>query len=206
MLSLQKNRDASVMLAHLPGMWTPFFTSNSVEIFADAYDQVLSRLGVKNVIVLGLSAGGLVGMAMRHPAIRQLVLADTPISTGDLWPLEQAFEGPAAREPQARKWFDDILGFKNGGWEDRGYRRLLDRLRTPTTVLLGDIPLQPRRTSDRMPSLVSTEDRAAYEGHPLVQTKLLPGVGHNISRDGTDGLVEVLTTTFAAVAAASKGG
>jgi pimeloyl-ACP methyl ester carboxylesterase len=199
LLSLQRHPTASVMLLHLPGMHTPFLSTNSVEVFADAYDQVLERLGVAKAVVVGLSAGGLVALAMKHRSIRRLILADTPLSTGDLWPLEGAFKGPASRVPAAGKWFDDILGYTPHGWEDRGYRPLLDRLNTPAMVLLGGLPLQPHRPFDRMPSLVTPEDRAAYERHPLVETQVLPDVGHNIARDGTGAFTAAITETFEAL-------
>lgn len=211
LVSLQRHPTASVVLLHLPGMYTPFFAENSVETFAQAFDQVIGRLGLRRALVIGLSIGGAVALAMQHQAVRRLLLLDTPLTTDDLWPLEEAFATPSQRIPAAGRWFHDMLGYSPAGWERRDYTPLLERLDKPTTVLLGGVPLQPRRPLDRQPSLVCEADRARYRRHPMVEVRVVPAAGHNVAGDGTADFHAAMRSAFEEidrqpVAAPGRGG
>jgi pimeloyl-ACP methyl ester carboxylesterase len=174
--------EADVALVHLPGMNTPFFREPSVQAFAEAFDQVLERLSPRNVVVLGASVGGLVALAMRHPAIRGLVLMDTALSMG-LWPLRNLVA--PTTHPRAVEWYEAILGFSSRrDGPGRDYGHLLDGVDVPVLALIGDVPLgEPRSIATKAPSLVTPADRARYEEHPGVQVITAWGCGHNLWRD-----------------------
>lgn len=171
--------DVDVALVHLPGFHSPAFETASLQAFGGAFDAVLAALGHPAVVALGASIGGTTTLAMRSPSIRRRVLLDSPLQTGALKPLQDRVR-PSA-------WYRDVMGFTEGGIENRDYRGLLDQLRAPAIVLIGgDAP------ADRLPSLVSEADRAVYFAKRGIRSLTIPGVGHNIPTDATSTMLRAV--------------
>jgi hypothetical protein len=64
--------------------------------------------------------------------------------------------------------------------ENRDYRHLLDEITVPTDVIVGQLPLLPRRSTEIWPSFTSADDRAALAANPLVTLHEGPaGTGHS---------------------------
>ena len=126
--------------------------------------------------------------------------------TAPLWPFHVTAREFLASEPTnrgARVAADQIFGIPEAGAVvDRDYRALLQRLRTPLDVILGDLPLEPVRSLEDLPSLCSREDRAALAAHPRVTVHPgPPGSGHDlgITPDGAQLVRAVLRQALDAV-------
>ena len=176
--------DIDVALVHLPGMYTPFFAQSTPQVFGRAFDEVLATLGYGRVVVVGVSMGGVAALAMKSPAVRRLILVDTPLSTGGLWPLHERFRKQVAANPPAQKWLWELFGIGPSAVENRDYRPLLETMTVPATVFVGGQPLGEPRPVDEMPSLVSDEDRALSDRHPRVEVLVVKDAGHNVPRTG----------------------
>jgi hypothetical protein len=176
---------ADVMLASLPGLHSPGLADVSLAAFSRAFDEVADALG-RAVVVLGVSLGGLVALGLRSAWVRSVVALDPPLSSAALWPIADQFEASGV----GAEWLRAVCGV--GVPEPVSYRGALDGLRVPALVLLGGEPHGPRLTDGRLPSLVSADDRMAYEVHPMVTTKVLEGVGHNIPVQGLAAMMGAL--------------
>lgn len=187
-----------VLRAHLPGNHCPELVGHSIGLYAAAYDAALRVLAPDvSVTVFGLSTGALVALALRHPTIRQLLLVEPPLRTGKLWPLAERF---ASVEPGwAATFVQHVFGMGQEPVEDRDYTGLLDRLKTPTLVVMGGVPLNPRRDLDILPSLVDEPERDRLRHHPWVRTVVAPDAGHNVP-------AQAQHTMFATLAAALPDG
>ena len=172
-----------VALTHLPGLHSPFLSENSVEVFAAAFDEVLAKLGHRDVVIVGQSIGGPVAMAMRSPAIRRLMLLDSPLSTASLWMLPDIFRGWIRSAPALAPWIWDVFGISETTVENRDYRPLLAGLRVPAEVLAAGDPLGDPRPLVRTPSLISEDDMAAYEATPGMSVAVVADCGHDILAD-----------------------
>jgi len=173
--------DADVLLAHLPGNHCPGLREPTVEGFASAFDEVVGQLG-RPTIVLGVSAGALVALAMRSPRLAGIVAADPPLRTANLWPIIPAFRRHAASDPDVAAFVLNVFGIGPAEVTGRDYTPLLDDPAAPTICLVGDDRLEPERTCDSMPSLVDAVALEALRRHPGIALRLVPGVGHEISR------------------------
>jgi len=199
MLGLMPDRlpDADVVLTDMPGMNSPLLNENNIQTFGETFDEVADTIfPAREVNVFGVSAGGLIALAMRSPRLRRLLLIDTPLTTGRCWPLRPLWTR-AAGDAHLLGWLQTILGIGPLGIEDRDYRSLFNGLTARTVVLIGGEALGGPRALDRMPSLVADADREAYLNHPLVYVRTIAGVGHNIPRDAMGPLMDVLRVTAA---------
>jgi pimeloyl-ACP methyl ester carboxylesterase len=181
MLDLTKFLPAvDVALVHLPGMHSPFFDENTPAVFASAFDQTLDHLGYERVIVLGISIGGIVALAMRAPSIQRIILVDTPLTTGKLWPIHDTFRETVGDHAQARRWIAQMLGIHIDRVDDLDYRALLAAAPMPLTAMVGGDALGEPRKIARTPSLVSEADRRVYAADPNVDLIVVPDAGHNV--------------------------
>ena len=123
-------------------------------------------------------------MSMRQA---QRVLAIEPfLETGKLWALFEILSPSVVGNGAA--WVEAIFGRPGDG---RDYRSILDGLRVPTEIIVGDVPLFPRRPVMGLPSLCDEADRAAFRAHPLVH--LQQGVGgHGVHMGSQDMINEAL--------------
>ena len=189
--------DTDVAFVHLPGMFSPFFSNPSVKGFAAAFDEVLAVFGRRHVVVLGLSLGGTVALAMRSPDVKTLLLVDSLLDTQPLWMLPQLCRPRMDEHPELERWSFDLLGVSRTEVVRRDYRPLLADLSVRTGVLVGsELPGAPRPI-EQTPSLVSEDDRALYRAHPLVTLRVVPGTGHNIPRDATGAIVGAVQAVIA---------
>lgn len=167
-----------VWRVHLPGNHCPPLAANSVGVFAAAYSRAIgAALAGREVVVAGLSVGGLVALGLRAANIRGLVVVEPPLLTEGVWPLRIVGE-------QAPPGNDDflwqVLGIAPDHLEPRDYSALLANLSLPTQVLVGGEMGPPRREFDIMPSLVSPACRALLDAHPKVTVIEAPDAGHNV--------------------------
>jgi pimeloyl-ACP methyl ester carboxylesterase len=164
-------RFPSVALVHLPGVHTPFLSENSVEAFAEAFDEVIDQIALP-AVALGVSMGGVVSLAMKRP--QGLLLLDPTLRT-PIPDLEKIFAPPAAKFPEAARWFEDIFGFRHDGWTSKDYRYLLDELRVPAHTLAGS----------------RGYCRAIDVQHPLMGVTTVDA-GHVISKDAPDATMDAI--------------
>jgi hypothetical protein len=180
---------AEVALVHLPGFHSPILRPLAVETFAAAYDEVVGQLFADcDVLVVGLSAGALAGLAMRSERVRGQVLVEPFFSTAHLWPLVEWLQADLIGSSQQLKeaWVEAIFGVTRDGLQDRDYSRLA-ALRVPTWALLGSIPLLPRRPVHSITSLTSDADRSTLvEAGAVLQTA---NSGHDVPGEDRPALV-----------------
>lgn len=172
-----------VWRAHLPGNHCPPLAANSVGMYAAAYSHAIgTALKGRDVVVLGLSVGGLAALGLRAAHVRRLVVVEPPLLTDGLWPLEIVRE-------QAPAGHDDflwqVLGIAADRIEPRDYSGLLANLRLPARALVGGQCEPPQRDFVIMPSLITAECRALLDAHPQVTVIEAPGAGHNVPARAT---------------------
>lgn len=166
-----------VALVHLPGMHTPFFADCSVEAFARAFDEVIGHFPHTKILILGVSTGALVAMAMRKAGL--VLLIEPPLSPPRAWPLISQFRNWARENADIARWVEGLFGYRQDGIDAKDYSHLLN-LSAPGVVLVGGTPLEPVRAFQRMPSLVTDLDRARISATPQLECIVIPEVGHNV--------------------------
>jgi hypothetical protein len=187
--------DVDVVRLHHPGNHCPGLEPLHLGAIAAAYGSALeTRFPGRRAAVLAMSAGALVALALRWPAVRRMVLVEPFLRTGHIWPFRRL--GERVETETQRDFVRNVLGADGTRLEDRDYSHLLAALATPTRVLLGDTPLGAPRDISEMPSLVDDRDRAALGAHPLVSVTEAPG-GHNVGSRHVD-------LIFAAISAAAR--
>jgi pimeloyl-ACP methyl ester carboxylesterase len=183
------------VVGFLPGDRNPPLAETSVSAFAWAFDEVVDQLGP--TVVMGLSIGGLVALAMRSPNIRRVIAVEPPLVTGKLWPMATMLGG--AWTSHHRNLVENVFGLSPDGFPGRDYSGLLEGLHRPTDVVLGDEPLFPVRTLERWPSFVDEPERALLRAHPLVKVHLAPA-GHNVPFHAPQVLLPILLAAMEAEA------
>jgi len=167
-----------VLRTHLPGNHGPELSDGSIEGMAAAISQAMvARFAGRPFVILGLSTGALVAMAIAAPDLKALLLVEPFLRTLHVWP----FRGMANhyREPAQQRFLWTVLGVRDGEAEERDYRRLARDLRVPGFVLLGGLPLQPPRQLPVLPSFVDEVDRATLRAQPLLTIAEAPEAGHH---------------------------
>jgi pimeloyl-ACP methyl ester carboxylesterase len=170
-----------VWRTHLPGNHCPPLQVTSVGAFGFAISQAIGeRLSGRQVAVVGVSAGALVGLALDQRLIRRFLLVEPPLWPTVCWPfLDFRDHMPPDGEDFVRR----IFGVGPTSVEARDYRGLLDRLTKPALVLIGDEPLEPLRALPRWPSLVDADSRRRLAAHPLVYLRVVAGAAHDLIGD-----------------------
>ena len=178
--------EADVQVAHLPGIYTPTLSETSIPIFCRAFDALVDTIG-RDLLIVGLSTGGVVGLGMRSPFIRRICAVEPPLTT-TLWPMTPRLNRLAL--PAHRRWAAAIF--------DQDHRHVLDGLRTPADVLLSAERLGDPRPITHLPSLVSDAAVAALDAHPCVTTSKVVGPGHNVVGDAPEALLAFVRSSLSA--------
>ncbi|WP_304170142.1 alpha/beta fold hydrolase [Phenylobacterium aquaticum] len=177
---------ADVVLAHLPGMYTPFLDRSSVPDFAAAFDEVITRMFAnRRVVVMGLSIGGLVAMSLKAKEMAAVVACDPPLSTIGLWPMRDKLREIVTSElvtPSLLAWVENIFGVTPRGEVNVDYRGVLGGTTVPTSIVVGGVPLEPERALAQFPSFVSSADREVLNACPGLEVMLAPDAGHNLAK------------------------
>ena len=187
--------DYSVALAHVPGMYTPFFADQSIAAFGRAFDEIVAAFGGPTV-VLGVSIGGAVAMAMNSPHVQGRILLDTPLQTAGLWQISEGMRERIAMGPDYAAWIEALFGVTAAGVVNRDYRGLV---RPGDIVLLASDPLGEPRPTQRAPSAVSEADRAVYRAAGA-RVVVVPDSGHDIARDGYETMLATIEEAMRALA------
>jgi pimeloyl-ACP methyl ester carboxylesterase len=169
-----------VLRTHLPGNHSPALAETSIAAMSGAISEALtSRFAGRSMVTLGFSTGALVAMGVAAPGLKALLLVEPFLRTAHVWPFRGMVEDHRSAEQQTFLW--NVLGVRDGEAEQRDYRHLARGLGVPGHVLLGGIPLVPRRPLPNLPSLVDEEDRATLRAQPLLNLTEVPGAGHNVA-------------------------
>ncbi len=141
-------------------------------------------------------AGALVALgAARRTPVASLVLAEPFLRSQPIWALDECVRRFAPiGEPHWPAWTEEFLETATGGLDARP---LLEGLTTPTHVVMGAVPLDPRRQLTRLPSLAGEDDRALWAASPNVTTYVCEGAGHDIAAEAPKPLVTVLRRAVA---------
>ena len=167
-----------VMIGRVPGDGAPQLASISIGAFASAYSEAVCALGDRSVFAYGISAGALTALALRGPNIKGQLLIEPPLQTGGLWPLRDALRDVGPEGWEAISW--PVFGISATCHEDRDYAHLLESLAAPTTVLVGDVLLEPRRPLEDQPSLVGEAARNRLQKTSRLSLHIIPNCGHSI--------------------------
>lgn len=80
--------NVDVFAGRLPGDHAPSTMTTSLGVHAAAYSYAIgAKFGDAPLLVVGVSVGGLIAMALRAPSVRRLLVMDPPLRTGELWSL-----------------------------------------------------------------------------------------------------------------------
>ena len=169
-----------VLRTHLAGNHCPSLIDTSIGAMASAISQAMtSRFGGRPLIVLGISTGALVAMAVATPDLKALLLVEPFLRTLHVWPFRGMVQ--EYRSPGQQNFLWKVLGVRDGEAAERDYRHLARALRVPGHVLLGGVPLMPKRPLPILPSFVDEEDRATMRDQPLLNVTEVPDAGHNVA-------------------------
>jgi pimeloyl-ACP methyl ester carboxylesterase len=91
-----------------------------------------------------------------------------------------------------RSFIHNVFGVTESGIEERRYDGALASLSIPTHVQVGDEPLFPERTLEKLPSLVDEPERALLAAHPSITLSVAPGAGHNVLQQSAPAFVSAL--------------
>lgn len=186
--------DLPVVFAPSPGTFCPSLVTASVGAFVSAYDAALNQLG-REVLICGVSLGGLVGLGLRSPWVRGVLALDPPLTVEPASPLATLFhrvQAEAPDNPVVAETLWTIFGVAPDRAERRSYLSLLEGLKAPTIVLAGDLEAGlDRSDEDHLPGVLSVGDEQALVAAG-VEVRRLPGVGHQIAVGGAREIVEAL--------------
>ena len=181
--------DCDVVTGHLPGNHCPTLISASVGVYASAYSHVIAQqFADRTVIGCGASIGGLVAQGLRAPQVRNLLVIEPPLVMSKIWPLWPTLRSKLAASPDdaaQRDFIVNVFGVTETAVAERRYDSLLDALRKPTHVVVGDQPLFPERALAKLPSLVDEPERARMAAHPMIRLSVAPNAGHNVLQEST---------------------
>ncbi|THD59342.1 alpha/beta hydrolase [Phenylobacterium sp.] len=170
--------DAAVM--RLPGNGTPVLAETSVAAWGGAVSDLIGiALAGRPVMLVGLSIGALVALAVRHPRVARIVALEPPLDTGKLWPLAERLQARWRETPADRTFLEAVFGQGAASLEGRTYGHLFAGA-PPADVALGEVALYPERPLPRFPSFVDTPEREWLARQPGVALHVAPGAGHNI--------------------------
>lgn len=181
---------ADAAFLHLPGFFSQTLTTTSIAAFAAAFDQVLAaRFSGRTIVLLGVSTGALVALAMRAAEIRTRVLVEPVIRPAKAWPLVQVLRRVLVQYPQPAEaaWVEAIFGVTAEGVGALDYSEMVNA-RVPTWALVGSEPSQPTLA---LPSLLDEADRRLLEDRGL-EVRIAPG-GHDVPANAPQLLMETVS-------------
>lgn len=178
-----------MIIGDIPGMWSQPPDPSTIETFARIYDDVIRQLlPQRPVVVLGVSTGALVSLAMKSPQVRGMVVVEPFLSTADVWPLIQNMQHRLisnAAVPHiavTRKYIYEIFGYTEDSVENIDFAPLLDALSVPTSAIVGAVPLGEPRQLAQWPSLAGPRTRDLLSSHERVEFyEGPPESGHNVT-------------------------
>ena len=171
--------------AHLPGAafidlpghgGAPEVAEVSLRSWIEGVREITARLP-RPPVLIGESLGALVALSIPSRAV---VAIEPPLSTDQLWPLRRTLAAARARGVQIGPEYEAIFA--------EPFHWVLANISAPTLLIAGDVPLLPERPVFPEPSLLTEEDLAAYDAHPLVQVEQIAG-GHNLTDNNFPGLL-----------------
>jgi hypothetical protein len=176
--------DHDVIRVQLPGMRdTPLLSRGGLSALGQAFsDVVAATIPAGPVIALGTSVGCWAALATRHyeRRIDRMVLVEPFFRPADTWPMRVVLRDYLPKfGPEMKVWAQEMLGYGGRGID---YRPLLAELPPRTDVILGGVPLEPRKPG-LLPSYASDEEREMWRRQPGVRIQVCPGVGHAIPDD-----------------------
>jgi pimeloyl-ACP methyl ester carboxylesterase len=193
--------EVDIVSGHLPGNHCPPLISASIGVYASAYSQVIAeQFGDRRVTVCGASIGGLTALGLRAPNIRNLLVIEPPLVMSKLWPMWPTLRHKLAQSPgdkPLRDFIVNVFGVSETAVAERRYDPLLEQLKKPTRVLVGDRPLFPERAFEKLPSLVDDPERAKLAAHPQIRLSVCEGAGHNVLQEASGGFLGALREAVA---------
>ena len=174
---------ADACLMRFPGSAAPPLASFAMSDIALAVGELVeTTFPGRPVVLLGISIGAVVALGVRAPNVARVIAIEPPLTTGKLWPivgpLRQILDG--ARDLQTRDMLLQIFGVSEHELAERDYLGVLDGLRAPADVILGEQPLEPERPVQRFPSLVGVAERRRLAQSPRIRLHIARGAGHNL--------------------------
>lgn len=191
--------DCDVVSGHLPGNHCPTLISAAVGVYASAYSHVIANaFAHRTVIGCGASIGGLVALGLRAPQIRNLLVIEPPLVMSKVWPMWATLRHKLAENDKAQRDFIvNVFGVTETAVSERRYEGLVEALRKPTHVLVGDRPLFPEQAFEKLPSLVDEPERRLLAAHPQVRLSVAPGSGHNVLQESVPAFLGALREAIA---------
>jgi pimeloyl-ACP methyl ester carboxylesterase len=174
---------ADVCIMRLPGAGSPPLRSLAIaDVTLAVAELIESTFPRRPVVLLGVSIGAVVALGVRAANIARVVAIEPPLVTGGLWPVVAPLREALGKSHDrlAHDMAFQAYGIGVQKIEDRNYLGVLQGLRAPTDVVLGEAPLEPERPVDRFPSLVGDPLRRELGRNPRVRLHVAPGAGHNV--------------------------
>jgi pimeloyl-ACP methyl ester carboxylesterase len=182
--------DAAVM--RLPGNQTPALAETSIAAWARAVGELIdSAFAGRAVVLVGLSVGALVALGVRSAQVRRVIALEPPLVMSKLWPMADRLAVRWRDDPAAREVIEAVFGGIGEVRTERTYFHLFDGA-PPVDVIVGEIPLRPKRALEYFPSFVDGPERGWLAARPGVMVHVAAGAGHNVHVFAPDLLREVL--------------
>jgi hypothetical protein len=172
----------SVITTAVPGMYGSAFEDLGLDSLHRSFDRLLETLVPTGPIVtFGLSTGCLLTLGATSPRIVRQLLFEPFFTTANLWPFLRAEQVKAMMaHPGIQMWLWELFGIRERRFvEERDYRFLMDRIKVPTEVMAGGLPLGVERDLPVWPSFLADEDRQTLSRNPMVRWHIGPAdAGH----------------------------
>ena len=167
---------ARVLIGDIPGWRSPFLREQSLGAYRAAWSEVIAALPGPTA-VCGASISGVACLGLNAPNIIGVVVLDPPMTSTDLEPLKVRLADRVANPPNERErelqW--SLFGWAADRVQERDYFPLLDQIKAPVLVLVGD-----SGADGELPSLVGPESLARLVADPRVSVGRVRGGGHHI--------------------------
>ena len=167
---------ARVLIGDIPGWRSPFLREQSLDAYTEAWSEVIAKLASPTA-VCGASISGVACFGINAPNLIGVVVLDPPMTSIDLEPLKIRLAHRIANPPNQREcelqW--NLFGWAADRLEERDYFPLLDQIKAPVLVLVGD-----SGAHGELPSLVGPESLARLVADPRVSVGRVRGGGHHI--------------------------
>jgi hypothetical protein len=183
---VDKHPHDNVIVGGLPGMGTPSFERHLAAEYATAFDELIAALlPAQPVVAYGVSTGSLVTLGLKARNVVRHIVQEPFLNTADLWPFVSYSQGRLQMHPDnalLAGFLKGLFGIERDRVQNIDYEHLATDLRTPTELIVADLPLLPQRKLDMWPSLTSAHDRQVFLANALVRLHAAPkGTGHHIA-------------------------